>query len=105
MNSAQFIELLLQSLEHERGGVKVYTAALKCARRPDLQRVIPRVSLVYGRVQRAELRIRFEQVLASDGIVRAQSSVDAMCSLCRATDHVERGPPGRLDRSARRRCR
>ncbi len=36
MNSAQFIELLLQSLEHERGGVKVYTAALKCARRPDL---------------------------------------------------------------------
>jgi rubrerythrin len=37
MNSAQFIELLLQSLEHERGGVKVYTAALKCARRPDLQ--------------------------------------------------------------------
>ena len=37
MNSAQFIELLLQSLEHERGGVKVYTTALKCARRPDLQ--------------------------------------------------------------------
>ena len=24
MNSAQFTELLLQSLEHERGGVKVY---------------------------------------------------------------------------------
>ena len=37
MNSAQFIELLLQSLEHERGGVKVYTTALKCAQRPDLQ--------------------------------------------------------------------
>ena len=37
MNSAQFIELLLQSLEHERGGVKVYQTALKCARRPDLQ--------------------------------------------------------------------
>src|SRR6187455_3097178 len=36
MNSAQFTELLLQSLEHERGGVKVYTAALKCAQRPDL---------------------------------------------------------------------
>ena len=37
MNSAQFIELLLQSLEHERGGVKVYQTALKCAQRPDLQ--------------------------------------------------------------------
>ena len=37
MNSPQFIELLLQSLEHERGGVKVYATALKCARRPDLQ--------------------------------------------------------------------
>ena len=36
MISAQFTELLLQSLEHERGGVKVYTAALKCAQRPDL---------------------------------------------------------------------
>ncbi len=36
MNSAQFTELLLQSLEHERGGVKVYTAALKCAQRADL---------------------------------------------------------------------
>jgi hypothetical protein len=34
MNSPQFFELLLQSLEHERGGVKVYTAALKCAQRP-----------------------------------------------------------------------
>jgi hypothetical protein len=37
MNSPQFIELLLQSLEHERGGVKVYTTAIKCARRHDLQ--------------------------------------------------------------------
>jgi rubrerythrin len=37
MNSAQFIELLLQSVEHERGGVKVYTAALKCAQREDLR--------------------------------------------------------------------
>jgi hypothetical protein len=36
MQSAQFIELLLQSLEHERGGVKVYRTALKCAQRPDL---------------------------------------------------------------------
>ncbi len=36
MVEQQLHELLLQSLEHERGGVKIYTAALKCARRPDL---------------------------------------------------------------------
>jgi hypothetical protein len=36
MISAPFIELLLQSLEQERSGVKVYNAALKCAYRADL---------------------------------------------------------------------
>ena len=30
-------ELLLQSLEHERGGVKIYKAAIGCAQRPDLK--------------------------------------------------------------------
>lgn len=37
MNSAQLNELLLQSLEHERGGVKVYRAAIRCAQRDDLR--------------------------------------------------------------------
>jgi hypothetical protein len=37
MNMAQLRELLLQSLEHERGGVKIYKAALKCALRDDLR--------------------------------------------------------------------
>jgi ferritin-like metal-binding protein YciE len=37
MNPAQVHELLLQSLEHERGGVKVYKAAIGCALRPDLK--------------------------------------------------------------------
>jgi rubrerythrin len=37
MNTKQFEELVLQSLEHERGGVQVYTAALECAVRPDLR--------------------------------------------------------------------
>jgi hypothetical protein len=37
MNSSQLTELLLQSLEHERGGVKVYKSAIKCALRPDLR--------------------------------------------------------------------
>ncbi len=36
MISTQFTELLLQSLEHERGGVKVYQTAIKCAHRADL---------------------------------------------------------------------
>jgi hypothetical protein len=37
MNSTQVNELLLQALEHERGGVKVYKAAIAAALRPDLR--------------------------------------------------------------------
>ena len=37
MNPTQVRELLLQSLEHERGGVKVYKAAIAAAIRPDLR--------------------------------------------------------------------
>ncbi len=37
MNATQFRELLLQSLEHERGGVKVYKAAIAAAQRADLK--------------------------------------------------------------------
>lgn len=37
MNQTQFKELLLQSLEHERGGVKVYETALRCALNEDLK--------------------------------------------------------------------
>lgn len=37
MNDAQVNELLLQSLEHERGGVKLYAAAVKCATNDDLK--------------------------------------------------------------------
>ena len=37
MNSNQLQELLLQSLEHERGGVKLYQAALLCARNASLR--------------------------------------------------------------------
>jgi rubrerythrin len=37
MNTTQVHELLLQSLEHERGGVKVYKAAIGCAQRTDLR--------------------------------------------------------------------
>ncbi len=37
MNTTQVRELLLQSLEHERGGVKIYKAAIAAAQRPDLQ--------------------------------------------------------------------
>ena len=38
MNQAQVIELLLQSLEHERGGVKVYETAIQCALERDLKK-------------------------------------------------------------------
>src|SRR5712671_6168892 len=37
MEAKQVKELLLQSLEHEQGGVKVYQAALKCAVNEDLK--------------------------------------------------------------------
>lgn len=37
MNHEQVIDLLLQSLEHERGGVKVYETALSCVQNEDLR--------------------------------------------------------------------
>jgi hypothetical protein len=37
MKQEQLIELMLQSLEHEKGGVKVYETALKCAVNEDLK--------------------------------------------------------------------
>ena len=37
METKQLKELLLQSLEHERGGVKVYATALKCVQSEDLK--------------------------------------------------------------------
>src|SRR5689334_838199 len=38
MKREQFEALLLQSLEHEQGGVKVYTAALACVEHPKLEK-------------------------------------------------------------------
>jgi rubrerythrin len=38
MKSEQVNELILQSLEHERGGIKVYEAALECAVNEDLRK-------------------------------------------------------------------
>lgn len=37
MDQKQLKELLLQSLEHEMGGVKIYETALKCAQNEDLK--------------------------------------------------------------------
>jgi hypothetical protein len=36
MKDAQVTELLLQALEHEKGGVQIYETALKCAVHPEL---------------------------------------------------------------------
>lgn len=38
MNTKQVAELVLQSLEHELGGVKVYATALTCAQNEDLRK-------------------------------------------------------------------
>jgi hypothetical protein len=62
MNSTQLTELLLQSLEHERGGVKVYQAAIKCA-------------------QRADLRAEWEKYLA-----QTQQHVAALTDICAVFD-------------------
>lgn len=37
MKQEQVIELVLQSLEHERGGIKLYETALKCVQNDDLR--------------------------------------------------------------------
>jgi hypothetical protein len=37
MDTKQFGELILQALEHEKGGVKVYETALKCVQNEDLK--------------------------------------------------------------------
>ena len=37
MNEAKLNDLILQSLEHELGGVKIYEHALRCAVNPDLR--------------------------------------------------------------------
>jgi rubrerythrin len=37
MNQAQVKELLLQSLQHERGGIQVYETALKCVQNDELK--------------------------------------------------------------------
>jgi rubrerythrin len=42
MKAKQFKELLLQSLEHERGGVKIYEKALECALDEDLKEELER---------------------------------------------------------------
>ncbi|HUS25459.1 MAG TPA: DUF892 family protein [Candidatus Binatia bacterium] len=38
MDKARMTELLLQSLEHEKGGVKIYEIALRCAQNEDLKK-------------------------------------------------------------------
>src|SRR5262245_41968632 len=37
LNEEQLQELILQSLEHERGGIQVYESALRCAVNSDLR--------------------------------------------------------------------
>ena len=60
MDNLRLQELLLQSLEHELGGVKVYTKALECA-------------------QNAELKAQFQKYLE-----QTRTHVGALESTCRA---------------------
>ena len=38
MNSEQLVELLYRSLETERGGIKIYETAVRCAQNDDLKK-------------------------------------------------------------------
>jgi rubrerythrin len=92
MEQAQVKELLLQSLEHERGGIQVYEAALKCALNEDLkeewgkyleqtrnhERVLLRVF--------AELSLEAEEQSPGRGIVKqlGQALVQAMQAALKA---------------------
>ncbi len=72
MNQENVIDLLLQSLEHERGGVQIYTTALQC-------------------VQNADLREEWEKYLEE-----TKNHVRVMEALCRALDiDPEAQSPGR----------
>lgn len=92
MEQAQVKELLLQSLEHERGGIQVYEAALKCALNEDLKeewgkyleqtRNHERVLLrVFG-----ELSLEAEEQSPGRGIVKqlGQALVQAMQAALKA---------------------
>lgn len=63
MDNAKVEELLLQSLEHERGGVKLYEAAIRCAENEDLKEEWTK----YLGETREHVR-RLEQVLQTLGI-------------------------------------
>lgn len=95
MNEAQVNELLLQSLEHEMGGVQVYATALKCVLNEDLkeeweeyhQQTMKHVDVL----TRACLAVGLDPVQRSPGrtIVRklGQSLVAAM------EEALKEGPP------------
>ena len=53
MIPAQLKELLLQSLEHEKGGVLVYRTALECAINDDLRRRVGGVPRANGKSRRS----------------------------------------------------
>jgi hypothetical protein len=38
MSTEQIAEILYQALETERGGIQVYTTALRCVQNPDLRK-------------------------------------------------------------------
>ncbi|HWA71826.1 MAG TPA: hypothetical protein VG937_05825 [Polyangiaceae bacterium] len=73
MNTEQVEELILQSLEHELGGVRIYETAITCA-------------------QNADLKKEWQQYLKE-----TKNHVNALASICAAIDlDAERETPGRM---------
>ena len=92
MNRDQVTELLLQSLEHERGGVHVYETALKCVNNHELKKEFEKYlnqTRNHGRILLdicAKLKIDPEQDSAGRSIVRSMglALVHAMQSALKA---------------------
>ena len=105
MNRDQVTELLLQSLEHERGGVHVYETALKCVNNHELKKEFEKYlnqTRNHGRILLdicAKLKIDPEQDSAGRSIVRSMglALVHAICAQSRRA----RGRPNRRLRMRR----
>ena len=116
VDSAQVAELLLQALETERGGIKIYTAAIQAAQNDDLRKewqeyleetrtheqVLTRVFEALGLDTEATSPGR--DVVAHQGaslvaaIEMAMANADPAAAELVAADHqqLERGVPGRF---------
>jgi ferritin-like metal-binding protein YciE len=94
MKAKQMQELLLQALEHELGGVQVYTTALKCVTNPELkkewQRYLAETKKHVAVLEKlcGELGVKADKETPGRAVVRhlGESLVEAMSMALQAGD-------------------